>query len=209
MSGAHRYDDAAVCCRSVLPLALGGECSTADIRLWCAHSAVDEILFAVREFNRLSLNYTLQSAGSMPMYKAAHVYFSSSLAPELLAELRSTPGLAAHLATLREANLEFSIFDRRTFYTNQVRLTVQAAAVRPLQGAERQHWQEFSSKVSSCVLHKTGASSAAFVWGRHSRPHRQLPTRSAHSSPAGGVAAAVPEGGCQFVSNPVQIDHAR
>jgi hypothetical protein len=54
------------------------------------------------------------------MYQAAHVYFSSTLAPELLAELKSTPGLAAHLATLQEANLEFSVFDSRTFHTNQV-----------------------------------------------------------------------------------------
>lgn len=56
----------------------------------------------------------------MPMYQAAHVYFSSTLAPELLAEVRSTPGLAAHLATLQEANLEFSVFDCRTFHTSQV-----------------------------------------------------------------------------------------
>lgn len=62
----------------------------------------------------------LVHAGSMPMYQAAHVYFSSTLPPELLAELRSTPGLAAHLATLQEANLEFSVFDCRTFHTNQV-----------------------------------------------------------------------------------------
>ena len=60
------------------------------------------------------------SAGSMPMYQVAHVFFSSTLAPELLAELKSTPGLAAHLATLQEANLEFSVFDSRTFHTNQV-----------------------------------------------------------------------------------------
>lgn len=57
--------------------------------------------------------------GSCPMYKAAHVFFSGSLAPELLAEMRSTPGLTSRLATLREVHLEFSVVDRHTFHTNQ------------------------------------------------------------------------------------------
>lgn len=54
------------------------------------------------------------------MYRSAHVYFSSTLPPELLVELRSTPGLSTHLETLREAHIEFSVVDRRTFHTNQV-----------------------------------------------------------------------------------------
>ena len=59
--------------------------------------------------------------GATPMYKEAHVFLSGSLAPQLLAEVRSTPGLTARLATLREVHLEFSVVDRRTFITDQVR----------------------------------------------------------------------------------------
>lgn len=56
----------------------------------------------------------------MSMYRAAHVFFSGTLPPELLADLRSTPGLMSRLTTLREVHLEFSVVDRRTFHTNQV-----------------------------------------------------------------------------------------
>ena len=49
------------------------------------------------------------------MYSAAHVFFSGALAPQLLADIRNTPGLVQRLATLREVHLEFGVIDRRTF----------------------------------------------------------------------------------------------
>ena len=49
------------------------------------------------------------------MYSAAHVFFSGVLPPQLLAEIRNTPGLVQRLATLREVHLEFGVIDRRTF----------------------------------------------------------------------------------------------
>lgn len=108
-------------------------------------------------------------AGSMPMYQAAHVYFSSTLAPELLAELKSTPGLAAHLATLQEANLEFSVFDSRTFHTNQVLCHYELLQLRTCWRTAGTVYDMWLS-----VCHAAQRTSAS-VWQGDSRPRRPIP----------------------------------
>jgi hypothetical protein len=44
--------------------------------------------------------------GATPMYRAAHVFFSSRPSPALLDEIRGTPGLMAKLKCLKEASPE-------------------------------------------------------------------------------------------------------
>ena len=40
-----------------------------------------------------------------PLYKSAHVFFSSRVPPGVLTEIRSCPGLTARLRTLKEVGL--------------------------------------------------------------------------------------------------------
>ena len=60
---------------------------------------------------------TSTSSPAEPLYKEAHVFFTSSLPPSLLTLLKSSPTFLAHVRTLREAHLEFAARDARTFTT--------------------------------------------------------------------------------------------
>jgi len=52
-----------------------------------------------------------------PLYRDAHVFFTSAAPPAVLDVLRAAPGLTQRLRGLREAHMEFSVVDSRTFST--------------------------------------------------------------------------------------------
>ncbi|KAL3680564.1 hypothetical protein R1sor_023520 [Riccia sorocarpa] len=57
-------------------------------------------------------------SGSPPLYKKAHVFFSTPLAPHLLQLIKSSPVVLSRIASLAELNLEFWVADTQGFITN-------------------------------------------------------------------------------------------
>lgn len=57
-------------------------------------------------------------AGKVPLYKRAHVFFSSPLPRDLLAGIRADAGLLPRLAKLAEFNLEYLAVDQHAFVTD-------------------------------------------------------------------------------------------
>ncbi|KAK9906798.1 hypothetical protein WJX75_008240 [Coccomyxa subellipsoidea] len=66
-----------------------------------------------------SVSRLIEDFQGQPLYKSAHVFFSSPAPGAILAAIRSCPGLTARLKSLKEVNLEFLVMDRRTFVTDE------------------------------------------------------------------------------------------
>eukprot|EP00884_Botryococcus_braunii_P006265 jgi/Botrbrau1/1563/Bobra.0107s0050.1 len=66
-----------------------------------------------------SVRQVIEDFKEKPLYKSAHIFFSSSADPRQLNAIKSSPGLIAHLKTLKEVNLELLTVDRRTFVTEE------------------------------------------------------------------------------------------
>mmetsp|Transcript_23762 Transcript_23762/g.45277 ORF Transcript_23762/g.45277 Transcript_23762/m.45277 type:complete len:649 (-) Transcript_23762:238-2184(-) len=64
--------------------------------------------------DRLIHDFELEKA---PLYRTAHVFFSSKLPGELLASIKASPTLIARLESLKEVNLEVMALESRTFVT--------------------------------------------------------------------------------------------
>ncbi|KAG6557771.1 hypothetical protein Mapa_000538 [Marchantia paleacea] len=57
-------------------------------------------------------------SGQLPLYKKAHVFFSTPLPHELLQLIKSSPVVLSRIASLAELNLEFWVVDTQAFVTN-------------------------------------------------------------------------------------------
>ncbi|OAE26593.1 hypothetical protein AXG93_4542s1140 [Marchantia polymorpha subsp. ruderalis] len=57
-------------------------------------------------------------SGQLPLYKRAHVFFSTPLPPELLQLIKSSRDVLSRVASLAELNLEFWVVDTQAFVTN-------------------------------------------------------------------------------------------
>ncbi|KAL2621439.1 hypothetical protein R1flu_001644 [Riccia fluitans] len=57
-------------------------------------------------------------SGHLPLYKKAHVFFSTPLAPQLLQLIKSSSMVLSRIASLAELNLEFWVADTQGFVTN-------------------------------------------------------------------------------------------
>ncbi|BDA46397.1 probable protein transport Sec1a [Coccomyxa sp. Obi] len=66
-----------------------------------------------------SVRQLIEDFRTQPLYKTAHVFFSSPVSSTVLASIRACPGLTSRLKNLKEVNVEFLVMDRRTFVTDE------------------------------------------------------------------------------------------
>ncbi|KAK9863038.1 hypothetical protein WJX84_002658, partial [Apatococcus fuscideae] len=68
-----------------------------------------------------SITRLLEDFSKTPLYKTAHVFFSSKVSKNAIAAVKSCEGLLPRLKTLTEVNFELMVVDRRTFVTDEER----------------------------------------------------------------------------------------
>ncbi|KAK9819584.1 hypothetical protein WJX72_000024 [[Myrmecia] bisecta] len=66
-----------------------------------------------------SITCLLEDFKLRPLYKTAHVFFSSKVSNAALSAIKACPGLTSRLKSLKEVNLELLTIDKRTFITGE------------------------------------------------------------------------------------------